>query len=206
MLYFRSFNRFILTSLALLGLSISTAHSAVIWNWDGTNLLGAQNVNVGGTLYNVDFIDGSCISLFSGCDELGDFDFNTKADALVASQALLDQVFIDGNGAPALFDTDASLTNGCGEFVCIAYTPTLEILGVTGIASARNDNFEGGDAVGSGLLGPSDSTAVGVFPGRNVYADWTQVSAVPVPAAIWLFGTALVGLAGFGKRKTRIAA
>jgi len=26
-------------------------------------------------------------------------------------------------------------------------------------------------------------------------------SAVPVPAAIWLFGTALIGLVGFGKRK-----
>jgi hypothetical protein len=29
--------------------------------------------------------------------------------------------------------------------------------------------------------------------------------AVPIPAAIWLFGTALVGLVGFGKRKARAA-
>ncbi|MCP4874294.1 MAG: hypothetical protein GY896_02305 [Gammaproteobacteria bacterium] len=28
-----------------------------------------------------------------------------------------------------------------------------------------------------------------------------EVSAVPVPAAIWLFGTALFGLVGFGRRK-----
>ena len=27
------------------------------------------------------------------------------------------------------------------------------------------------------------------------------VNPVPVPAAIWLFGTALIGLVGFGKRK-----
>jgi hypothetical protein len=26
-------------------------------------------------------------------------------------------------------------------------------------------------------------------------------SAVPVPAAVWLFGTALIGLVGFGKRR-----
>ena len=32
------------------------------------------------------------------------------------------------------------------------------------------------------------------------------ISAVPVPAAVWLFGTALIGLVGFGKRKTRVAA
>ena len=31
-------------------------------------------------------------------------------------------------------------------------------------------------------------------------------SAVPVPAAVWLFGTALIGLVGFSKRKSRIAA
>ena len=35
----------------------------------------------------------------------------------------------------------------------------------------------------------------------SVTYDWTETSAVPVPAAIWLFGTALVGLVGFGKRR-----
>ena len=34
----------------------------------------------------------------------------------------------------------------------------------------------------------------------------SSVSAVPVPAAVWLFGTAMIGLIGFGKRKPRIAA
>ena len=33
-----------------------------------------------------------------------------------------------------------------------------------------------------------------------------NLGAVPVPAAVWLFGTALIGLVGFGKRKARIAA
>ena len=32
------------------------------------------------------------------------------------------------------------------------------------------------------------------------------VNPVPVPAAIWLFGTGLIGLVGFSKRKSRIAA
>ena len=30
------------------------------------------------------------------------------------------------------------------------------------------------------------------------------VSAVPIPAAVWLFGTALIGLVGFGKRRKTI--
>ena len=32
----------------------------------------------------------------------------------------------------------------------------------------------------------------------------TVVSAVPVPAAVWLFGTALLGLLGFGKRRKTV--
>jgi len=32
---------------------------------------------------------------------------------------------------------------------------------------------------------------------------WTlQTSAVPVPAAVWLFGSGLIGLVGFARRKT----
>ena len=31
-------------------------------------------------------------------------------------------------------------------------------------------------------------------------------AVVPLPAAVWLFGTAMIGLVGFGKRKARIAA
>ena len=33
-----------------------------------------------------------------------------------------------------------------------------------------------------------------------------QVSPVPAPAAIWLFGTSLIGLVGFGKRKANVSA
>ena len=32
--------------------------------------------------------------------------------------------------------------------------------------------------------------------------DYTPIPEIPVPAAVWLFGTALIGLLGFGKRRT----
>jgi hypothetical protein len=43
--------------------------------------------------------------------------------------------------------------------------------------------------------------------GESCVVDtWTPgTSPVPVPAAIWLFGTALIGLVGFGKRKSKVA-
>ena len=56
MLYLHSFNRFILISLALLGLSVSSVNVAIL-NVDGVgNLLGASNVDVRGSLYNVEFL------------------------------------------------------------------------------------------------------------------------------------------------------
>ena len=37
--------------------------------------------------------------------------------------------------------------------------------------------------------------------GGEVWFDNVSVSAVPVPAAVWLFGSGLIGLAGFARRK-----
>jgi hypothetical protein len=37
-------------------------------------------------------------------------------------------------------------------------------------------------------------------------ARYASVAAVPIPGAVWLFGSALVGLVGYGRRKTAIQA
>ncbi len=75
----------------------------------GGLLVGATNINVGGTLFDVDFVDGTCVALFTGCDNaVADFDFTNSATATTAGQALLDQIFQDSiEGA---FDTDPTLT------------------------------------------------------------------------------------------------
>jgi len=226
MLYLRSFNRFILISLALLGLSVSSASAAVVWNFNNGTLFGAENIDVGGTFYDVEFVDGSCIDLFSGCDEVSDFDFATRAEAVVASQALLDQVFVDDSGAPALFDTIPYLTNGCLSFWnqvggagggsnddCGIATPTIDSFPfpaqTNGTSYANNHMTEFFDGIGNlGLQEIGDISGDSFSPSKLTYAKWSPSSppsAVPVPAAVWLFGTALVGLIGFGKHKSRAA-
>ena len=57
------------------------------------------------------------------------------------------------------------------------------------------------DADGDGIIG--SPMVSGPFPGFNAAFDGvaTPVSAVPVPAAVWLFGSGLVGLAGVARRK-----
>ena len=95
---------------------------AVVLDVDSTgHLMGATNVDVNGASYDVQFLDGSCISRFLNCNpDL--FAFNNEADATAASQALLDSVFIDST--LGLFDTDPELTSGClSTEVCAVLTP-----------------------------------------------------------------------------------
>ena len=51
-----------------------------------------------------------------------------------------------------------------------------------------------------GSAGPAVPMQVGPFPGQAPSFQGT-VSAVPVPAAVWLFGSGLVGLAGIARRR-----
>ena len=44
-----------------------------------------------------------------------------------------------------------------------------------------------GNEIGNGSVGPAGT--------------WTSASVVPVPAAVWLFGSGLIGLAGVARRK-----
>lgn len=107
---------------------VSVSHATVIFitekddNGDVISLLGADNVNVNGSFYNVRFKDGTCVALFNGCDDAGDFVFNTQTDAVAASAALLEKVFVDG--VDGEFDNVPNLTNGCVDLrACGVYTP-----------------------------------------------------------------------------------
>ena len=110
-----------LLSVAVLCLLAASSASAATLNVVGGQLLGASGVDVDGTLYDVEFLDGTCVELYSGCDMASDFTFTTQADAELASQALLDQVFLDGVD---LFDTVPGTTNGCDHLLfCFSETP-----------------------------------------------------------------------------------
>jgi hypothetical protein len=203
-LYLRSFYRFILICLALLFLSMSSVNAATL-NVGGGNLLGASGINVGGTLYNVEFLNDTCITIFDGCDSTLDFAFNTSATALEAATALLVQVFL--NTGAGDFAARPDLTFGCSDpdrchsWVPYAFNPGGDPL----VWQATNN---GGAGAGQLVSGPITAAANTANSTLLVFARFTiaPISPVPIPAAIWLFGTALIGLVGFGKRKARIAA
>jgi len=172
--------------VASLFIATSGAHAATL-NVVGGQLLGASGVDVGGTLYDVEFLDGTCIALFGGCDELSDFSFTSMAAATQASQALLDQVFIDGTGGN--FDTQPSLTNGCANpSSCYAITP-YGLIPVSHAAIGTALNLVGVDSASNDVYPiPVDTTS---DPGV-VYASW---SVVPEPGTGILLALGLFGLA-----------
>ena len=170
---------------------------AVSLNIVGGQLLGATGVNVGGTLYDVSFVDGTCIDVFSGCDATSDFTFNSQSQAVAASQALLDQVFIDG--VDGNFNSNPSLTEG-----------------ITGAWAYIYTNYEVGGSILRGVYAYFDDNLIYDF--TNIYqttpdhdtstyavhawAVWSKSpSTIPVPAAVWLFGSGLIGLIGVARHK-----
>jgi hypothetical protein len=170
-------------------LATSGARAATL-NVVGGILYGASDVDVGGTLYDVMFVDGSCITLFSGCDDSTDFFFHTFAGAGAASQALLDQVFLDT--VQGSFDTMPQSIAGCSSsVVCSAWTP-YSVAG-TLLSSRTAQNYAAQpDGVGSinslrtQVLAPEDEA-------RMTFAVWT----VPEPSTGVLLG---LGFAGMSSR------
>jgi hypothetical protein len=148
-------------------------------------LLGATGVSVNGTLYDVTFVDGSCTTLFDGCDAPSDFTFTVQLDAESAAQALLDQVLVD-LAPPDLFDTEPEFTDGCSSALrCDIWIP-FAIGATVDFAAAINEAVEASDNVGSFFINPLTDTG----PIEDVV--WARFEAVPEPGTLLLvaFGAA----------------
>ncbi len=176
-----------------------TAGAATL-NVVGGQLLGATGVIVDGSSYSVEFLDGTCVALFNGCDDITDFTFQSSAAAVLASQALLDQVFLDGAEA---FDSTPELTVGCGEtegLGCLVLTP----YGVGDAAAAwNNDGVFLEDTTLGGLTFEPAFDFTGVPDAA--WAVWTaSAPPTPVPSMNPLAaGLLTAGLIALGVRNRR---
>ena len=99
----------IYAAAAATAIAITPAASAATLIVDGNGqLTGAQGVDVQGTLYDVAFAEGTCTTSNDACGRI----FGSANQALLAAQALLDQVFI--NTSLGNFDSSPFLTSACG--------------------------------------------------------------------------------------------
>jgi hypothetical protein len=193
--------------LAALASMLACAHAAVLTVDSAGQLTGASGVDVNGTLYDVMFMDGTCIDNFNGCDSLSDFTFD-QTGAGIAAQALLDQVFLDV--ASGDFDSVPTLTNGC-TFVglscntLIPFELTTLIGGISGLTAVAVINASGisGDSIG---LSSADITAALARQATYAIFSLSDVSEVPLPAAFPLFLAGIAGLSAMRRRKKVLSA
>ena len=176
------------SSISSIGLA-----ATLIVNGSG-QLVGATNVDVGGSLYNVSFqeCDIGAGGFSSGCTPY----FTTQASAGLAAQALLDQVLIDGpDGA---FDTNPALTYGCGNstfcIVAVPYNFTADTM------AAYNEAPPISDSLGYTAFYWNSSTH-GTTPLN--YAVFAVFSPAPEPStwAMMLLGFLGIGVTIRGQRR-----
>lgn len=229
MLLLRSFYRFILLGLALLGLSVSSVHAAIVSADDA--VFGVDSVTIDDA--GLEWLDLTKSTNRSYNTVLGQFGAGGEFEGWRYATTTEVRALYISAGAPASF---VNGPQGTTNETWIAH-----LLDLWGITTNPGDPLAtpptppglfhpGSNAItGTGFNNKiTAGLAIDAFPSTTIDFASTEVEtvnrdlrranlgsalvradplpAVPVPAAVWLFGTALIGLIGFGKRKARITA
>ncbi len=193
MKYITTFNRLILISLVFLGLSVSSANAASIIG-SPTAATGISGLEIGNTKYDVAFIPQLC---GIACDNPLFFTDDTSAEeAMTEVMGFL-------NIQNIFFEDIAGTTGSDGLLVLVTDTASgvwrqALLDGEVGVAWY-------GVNVTDLCNDPGFSECLNFLTSPDIdltYLKFSLAAAVPVPAAVWLFGSALLGLIGYRKRKT----
>ena len=198
-----------------------TPAMAVTINYSNTsgssiNLDPTDDCGVSGSIGCFSFSAGNSIQITSG-SALG---FSggitgTYGVGAITSSGSLETANIIGTGMLNIFDGSKTLTADL-NWIDIATFGTAGSLNTTGAANLSNIVYSGVnvDLVALASLGGGTSTASFQFTSPTTLTDLFttsttvtstsfsgSITAVPVPAAIWLFGSGLLGLVGVARRK-----
>lgn len=197
--------KLILALAAMVGFSFAPASAATLLTDSSGQLIGVRGIEYRGTLYDVEFGDGRCTDLFSGCDEVSDFVFQSSRDAGGMANLLKNWVILDSDAG--MFRSNPALTSGCTFSIqCEMLIP----FGFTSTGEVRYASFLNGriDGVLYESLPRTEDT---VIWGTQTFARFALSSAsgaVPEPStwAMMLIGFGAVGGAMRYRRRQKVAA
>ncbi len=165
-------------------------------------LTGADDVDIGGTLFDIEFIDGRCVDLFDGCDEASDFDFPSQAVAEQAGQALLDQVFLDGPLGD--FDSVPEITLGCYFFDSCAILSPFSVSDV--VATMIRVFNDDADVTETDRV---ETQNLNIFTNTTDFPEFVffrvkrpEPTAAPEPGTLSVLVAGLAGLAVMRRRRS----
>ncbi len=172
-------------SLAATALVLSTNVNAAVLTFDNGKVSGVTGIESLGSTWDVTFRDGS----FSSLSPLYDITMTNQNDADTASRDLL--AFLE----TTIYAKTPDAYLGCTAISPCSISTVFETDGsVAKVVFAGIRNAENNNTIGTTNFDVSDDFTFAT------YASWS-VSTVPIPAAIWLFGSGLIGLIGVAKRK-----
>jgi len=201
-----------LITLFLLSLSLSVNAAFVVTSTTKTNV-AASNVTSGlisasGYGYSP-YTPRMAVTPTPGQNSYFQVKFDIVGDQYVSLDSSLSSVALNGQGDIWIQSGLSLINNASNEYLlgAVAQSQSSSLGGdwwVTdyvsnGTLNIKRDFFlsQGSYTLTAGAYGAQSSSGYG--QGRSTY-DFT-LTAVPLPAAAWLFGSAIVGLFGFTRRK-----
>jgi hypothetical protein len=166
----------------LMGSSVASAATVLVTGDDAEIATGILNLDVNGFVYNVDFDEGTADEFYGTGPRT--FDFDNASDAQAANDAIV-------TALNDVVQSDILLVGGVinnSDQYGIGFASTN---GNVDIAVGRYN-----DPVASAWANAGGQSVIGTD--TLVYANF-QPAVIPVPAAVWLFGSAL-GVLGWLRR------
>ncbi len=176
--------------------------SAAVLNIDVSRgfpiLLGASSIQIDASFYDATFVDGAYDTL--NTDGNLDIVFNTQAAALMASQALLGQVFTSGQDN-VFFGSHPESILGCSSTASCSLLTPYAIINSSSLESVSSVLVQITDMENE-LSSASPNTRADLTRFVDVtYVQWTSSAApVPEPSTYAMMALGLLGIAGMRRR------